>query len=170
MRQGDLRTVGLELGEKVFCVLGGKVLLGGEHHGAEIDEAERLEIADRVVAQVLVEGGAGRQGDVVDQDRVPVWLRPGDAGRGRRAAGSGDVLDDDLLLQGARHRLRQKAADGVARASRRERHDKRDDAAWIALRRRHSRQRGPCGRCQNRQPESFVHVVLPCEPGYRFWP
>ena len=70
---------------------------------------------------------------MVQQQGVAVGLRLGDAVGAERAAGPGDILDDDLLPQHRAHRLRHQARDRVGRPAGREGNHDRDDLGGVVL-------------------------------------
>jgi hypothetical protein len=79
-----------------------------------------------------------------DAQRVAVGRRAhgtADAEAARRAA---DILDDDGLTERGSQRLGQDACEAIGRPARRERHDDRNRARGIDLR------RGAAHRCQDR--------------------
>ncbi len=57
---------------------------------------------------------------MIHQNGVAIRRGPRDAGRTDRAARAGYVLDQNILTQFARHRLRDDARDDIERAARRE--------------------------------------------------
>ena len=99
------------------------------------DERHRLEILHHVVLQ-----GLGRRVDDVrlhmaEAERVAVGRRARHATDPDGAAGAAHVLDDDGLAEQAPHRLAQDARQGVRWSAGRIRHDQRDRARRIDLRR-----------------------------------
>ena len=114
-------------------------------------EADRREIAGRVIKRLLVERlvigvGAG----VADEEGIAVRRRLRDAHAARHAGGGADVLDHDRLSQELAHVLRLDARAGVDAASGRERHDERDGPCRPGLRHCDARKaktcRGTAGR------------------------
>ncbi len=78
-----------------FIVLDAEVRLDGEHVRRDRKLADRDEILERVVGQVLVEPGIDRKGAGREQDRVAVGLRARDQAHADIAAGAAFVLHDD---------------------------------------------------------------------------
>jgi hypothetical protein len=64
--------------------------------------------------------------EIAHHHGVAIGRGLGDAGGADGAAGTGDVLDDDLHAQRLAHVLPENARQHIGRASRRKRHDHRD--------------------------------------------
>ena len=63
------------------------------------DQADRLEVGDRVVVHLL-QGRVHRVGaDVAEHQRMAVRFGPGDVLAGDRAVGAGAVVDEDRLAE-----------------------------------------------------------------------
>ena len=93
------------------------------------------EVLDRIVAQIGVERGVGRVAEMHDQQVVPVGRLAGDLRRSDRAAGPGQVLDDELSAEILAQSLRGDARDHVTWAARRIGHHHRHrPTAGIVLR------------------------------------
>src|SRR5258708_14934193 len=71
---------------------------------------------------------------MADADRVAVGRGADDPSAAARAAGAGDVLDDDGLAQEGTDALGHDSPDRVSRTARRKRHDHHDGPRWIGLR------------------------------------
>ena len=74
---------------------------------------------------------------MMQEQRIAVRLRLRDATGAQRAAGTADILDDDLLAEILRHGFRDEARHRVGRATGRKRHHDSDGAFRIGL--------GACG-------------------------
>src|SRR5437764_8102626 len=87
------------------------------------DPRDRSDIAARVVRQSLVQPGARRERDVIDEQRVTI------AGRFRydigaeRTARARAIVDDESLAKLFAELLAEITRDEIARAAGRERHD-----------------------------------------------
>ena len=96
-------------------------LLGDHDDRIGVDQADRREIVERVVAQVGIERHGRRMGPRVrEHHRMAVGRRCGDARRAGRAAGAGDVLDQHRLAEIPGDRLGDNARHHVGAATRRE--------------------------------------------------
>ena len=130
----------LQVIEKRAQVVGRKILAGDDHGRRMSREADRLEIARRVVFHVrrqhrrrdMRAHAAGEQG-------VAVRRGAGDAGRADRAAGAADILDHQGLAEHLAHLLGDDARHHITRAARRERNYNRNGSGRISLRMRSSR-------------------------------
>ena len=98
------------------------------------DEADGLEVDERVVGEIGVERRRGRHADVVHRAPCSHPARRCDLARGHRAAGAFDVRDGDLLAELRAHRLGDQPGHRVGWAARGEWHDERDGAIGIAPR------------------------------------
>ncbi len=91
--------------------------LADDRHRHIGDAADRIEVVDHVVPQVVVERGRGGVGDVPDRQRVAVGRGLRDPGHADGAAGAAQILDQHLLAQSAAHRFPDEAGDRVRRAA-----------------------------------------------------
>ena len=71
---------------------------------------------------------------VAERQRIAIGIGACGSRRACRAAGTGDVLDDELLPERARELVRDDASGDVGRSAGGERHDYRHRASGIALR------------------------------------
>jgi hypothetical protein len=113
--------------------------IGGEGSAAEHPErrackqGDRLEIVEKIVADV-VDGAAEDVGDrLADADRVAVWRRAGEAGDADGPSRAGDILDDHRLAEREPHSLGNDPRDGIGRTAWREGLDHGDRARRVAL-------------------------------------
>jgi hypothetical protein len=106
------------------------------YHRHQAGQRDAGEILQRIVAGVGEERGHGCERVSYRQQRITVRRRFRDELRSDEAARPRPVLDDDLLLQAFRHRLRERPGDDVQVAARRQRHDQTDRLARILLSRR----------------------------------
>ena len=111
---------------------GGEARMHDDHVGRGRDQADRIEVLARVVAEVLQQARRGpdrRAGG--HQDGVAVGRALGDRARRDRAAGAAAIVDDDLLAERLAHLVGDAARRGAGAAAGRERNDERDRARRI---------------------------------------
>ena len=145
--------IGLEPRDQLLEVLRRHRLLGDDHQRLRRQQHDRLEIVQHIVVE--------RHDRAVDHVRRPGAEADGIAVRrgARRAADAdaairaGDILRDHRLAERDAHAIRDDAADRIGRAAGRIRHDHRDRARGIRLRRR---LRDPQHR--NNRDQQHLHV------------
>ncbi len=101
-RRGVVELAGRRLGER--DQLGDRARrqrgMHDQHVGLGADQDDGRQILDRVVRQIAVEAGVGRQdGVVAHQQRVAVGRRLGDDVAGEVAAGAGAIVGDHRLAE-----------------------------------------------------------------------
>ena len=138
------------------------------------DAGDRRDVADEIVAELVVERHVDRRPRVDQEQRVAVGARACDRLGGDVAAGAQPVLDDEWLAEPVRQPLPYQARGDVGGAAGSEADDDAHRPRWIGL-----RQRGPgggrqCGgaRCQPQECSArklhgapSVRLTLP-----RCWP
>ncbi len=120
-----------QLGERT----GGKARMHHDQVRGRGDDADRVEVLARIVAEVLHE--AGRRPDRRaghHQQRVAVGRGLRDRAGRDRAAGAAAVVDDDLLAEDFAHLVGDAARRGAGAAAGRERNHQGDRPRGIALR------------------------------------
>ena len=158
VRQSDLVLVRLDVSEELLEILRREALPADDRHRHVVDEADVLEILERIEAQAAVQRRRRRHADMVDQDRVAVRLRVLHLLGRQNSARARAVLDEDRLAQGLAHRLRHHAGDGIGRSARGIGNQHDDRPCRIILRR--------CARrCRERRkgqqvPQSFHFRLL----------
>src|SRR5215467_14275308 len=133
MAIGELVFVYLCVIDEFLQVVWGQRLFGDECHRNVGHAADRLEIIDRVVRQVLVQEWRGGDADVGQEHGVAIGLRPGRPGDTERD-GTANIFDDDLLLESGTHRAAEIAGEGIARPASCKRHNDRYWSGWIVFR------------------------------------
>ena len=127
--------IGRGVGDQVLERVGLEVLADQQHHRRARHQHDRFEVDARIVGQILVQPDAGgMRAEISQHHGVAVGRRFGDAGGADRAAGTGDVLDHDLLGECLTHMLPENAGENVGRPAGRERHHHGDGARRIRLR------------------------------------
>ena len=151
---------GEQLGERVRL----ERLAADQHQRVVVDEDDRREVFLGVERQVLVERDVGRNLQIVQQQRVAVRRRMGDAAGGDGGAAAADVLDDEILLRASPTATwRQHARELVGRPAGRIGHDDGDGAARILLRRarrarRQADRQRPAAMCSDAPHHSLLLV------------
>jgi hypothetical protein len=114
-----------------------------EHHGRAADKADRREILQAVVGNVLEHARVHGVVVIDHHQRVAIGLGARDRGGGKGATGAGSALDDELLTQQRRQLVADDARDRIEQAADRKRHEDLDRAAGVGslLRRRRARSR-----------------------------
>ena len=98
-----------------------------------VDEADRCEILDGIKRELRIKRHARRQRDLMNQDRIAVWLGARGAGGGNHAASAADIFDHDGLAERFLQRALHDARNGVGRAAGREGHQQGDGPVRIIL-------------------------------------
>ncbi len=142
MRRADAGRPGRELArflpgqrDQLLDVVGGKRRRREQHQRRRRNLRNRGEIRDHVVRHVLAEPLVQRGRAFDHQQRVAVGRRLGDEVGADHAAAGGPVLNDDRLLQPLLQFLGDQPAGGVDAAARADRHDERNGARGVELRR-----------------------------------
>jgi hypothetical protein len=133
-----------------------------EQHVGRVDElADRHEILQRVVGQIVVERLVDGDGGRGEQQRIAVGRRPRCNGHAGIAASAAAVVDDHRLAQRLLQGERDDARNDVGRPARRERHDQGDHALGIGSVRGHGddERRGRCQYGGQRMPTADRSVV-----------
>jgi hypothetical protein len=110
---------------------------GPRHHHVGIagEHRDRLEVLLDVVIELVDRAVEDMRAEKAELKRVSVGRRPDDAAGADGAGRAGDVLDDDRLAERRPHRLGEDTGHGVERAAGRERHHDGDRTRRIGLRR-----------------------------------
>ena len=90
------------------------------------DDADGLEVRDRIERQLAIKRDRSRQTEMVQQDRVAVGLGAHNTIAADRPACTGNVLHHDGLAEYPAHAFRRNARDRIGRPARCERHDHGD--------------------------------------------
>jgi hypothetical protein len=128
--------------------------------GGERDQADRIEVPYRIVANLPEEARRGDQVRAVEEQGIAVFLRFRDDLAADHAVRSGAVVDDDLPPECFAQALRHDPAHGIDAAPGRDRHHHPHRGRGIAGRRtlcggRHGAERGQqCGGAR-RAPETM---------------
>ena len=134
-------------------LLAGRSLRARRMRGEFRNQADRLEIGDRVVERLLVERLAvGVGAGIADQQGVAVGRGLGDALAADGAGGGADIVDDDRLSEQFAHLQRLDARAHVDAAAGRERNHERDRPRRPVLRRRGCGKGGQYGKAGDRGP------------------
>ena len=131
-----LLRVGLEPGDQLFQVPCRQVLACHDDVRVARQARDRLEILQHVVGQRVDRAVDHVRGPVADADGVAVGSGAHGAADPDGAGRAGDVLDDDRLAERLAHRLGERACQRIDRTARAERHDQGDRMGRIRLRRR----------------------------------
>ncbi len=150
--------VGPHPGDQLIQPVGRQVLPGDHELRVDGDQPDGREILLQVVVQII-DDAADVGVPLADVDGVTVRHRARDPADRDAAARAADVLDHDRLAKKRPHLLGHNPRSDVSRAARRKRHDQRDLARRIGLRRRRRGARHH-GREHDRQKQ-FGHVVSP---------
>ena len=157
-RYADLARVGLGVGDELGERLGGKCCVDHHDMAHPHDAGDRGDVADEIEVELVIERrriGGGRR--VEYEKRIAVRRRVHDRLGGQVAARSRPVLDEELLAEPLRQRLRQQACRDVDPAAGREADDEADRPCRVGLRScdpRHRREDGG-GACQAQKPATW---------------
>src|SRR6266404_409506 len=98
------------------------------------DEGDRREILERIIENLLLQGGADRQrAGARDRDGVTIRLGLSHIIGPERTARAGTIVDDDQLPEQLLHLLAKDASDDVVRPARREGYNEPYRLSWIIL-------------------------------------
>src|SRR6266849_6561427 len=98
------------------------------------DEGDRGEILERIIENLLLQGGADRQrAGAGDRDRITIRLGLRHVIGAERARGAGAVVDDDQLPEQLLHLLAEHPADDVVRSARRKGYNESNRLVGIIL-------------------------------------
>ena len=125
----ELAGMGLGVGDELGHRLHRQVLLDDDDLRDRADDADRREVPDRIVADLLDEGCDRDGADAADAEGVAVRRRVGDGLRADDAAGARAVVDDDGLAQCRLDIARGHPADEIGVAAGRVGHDEGDGPA-----------------------------------------
>jgi hypothetical protein len=140
-RRGVVQLAGLGLGQRhqLSHVVHRQRRVHHQRAGLAAEQRDAGEVVDRVEGQLAVERGADGVGLRGQQQRVAVGRALGHHLAADRCAGTGLVLDDDLLLQAPAELLGNRAHRPIDRTARRERHDDVDRPRGEVTLRTHQR-------------------------------
>jgi len=113
----DLVLVGLHIGEQFLEVLGREVLARDQGHRTVVDQADRIEVANRIIGQLPVERRSRGMADMVHKERVAVRLCLGQTGRAERSSCAAHILHNELGLENGTHGLCRQTGDRVRRSA-----------------------------------------------------
>src|SRR6516164_3555774 len=146
MRDVQFLSVSLHICDKFFEIPGWKVPSCHYRDGNRNDQTDRREVNIRFVGKVRVESDRGGvRSHLTHLDGISIGVGAHCPDRASGATGAGDVLDDYLLAEGARHVLAHDAGSYVRPSTRGKRYNHRNRPGWIRLRGcdlRHHRQHG----------------------------
>ena len=135
MGRVELVRVGLGVADELLEVGGRQAVAGHKNDRLRVDQANRLEILQRLVGEVRHQGDRrGVRSNVAEAQRVAVRCGARDAGGAGRAAGAADILDHELLSESLRENVRHDAPGDIGGAAGGERHDQGAGTRRIALR------------------------------------
>jgi len=118
MSHVQLALVGLSIGDELFEIVDRQILAHGEQLRLFGDQADRLEILLRVVAEIGIEKWrSGVCAHVAGNESIAVGGRACRTQRPKSAAGPADVFDDELLVEMSREYVRHDAARNVRRST-----------------------------------------------------
>ena len=167
---GELARIGLGVGDQLLDVFRRHRRMHHQHQRAGADQADRLEILARVVADIAVERRIDRQRPgAAEHQRVAVRRGLGDRARRDRAARAAAVLDHDLLAEHRAHLVGGDTRHDVVAAAGRVGHHQRDrPVGVVALRRgRRCGRHGPSKSQQGQAPSARRHALRSSiRPGY----
>ena len=153
-RRADLiRLLGaLHLGDQFADAVHRQILVHQQERRRRGDQADRGKILARIVADILVEVRAGRQGrGIAEDDGVAVGRSVSDLARADCAAAAGiAAFDDDLLAERDTHLVGHRTRHDVVGPAWRQRNDQRDRPVRIVVRRHRAGQPERDDRHQNR--------------------
>jgi hypothetical protein len=109
--------------DQLFHVLHRQRRVGDEQEGRRRNQYHRREIAQRIVRELRIEARVDRETRKSGQHGVAVRRRLRNDLRSDVAACAGSIIDEDLLPEGDREVLSDRACDDVGRAARRKRRD-----------------------------------------------
>ena len=177
-RECDLARPRLRLRDEIGHTGGGEGGIDDQRIGKVAGDADRDEVAPRVVTQLRIDmrdDGVRIRGN--PDEGGAIWRCLGDRGGADRAVGARAVVNDDRLLEPLTERLRHQARHHVAAAACRPRHDQPDGLVGrLGCRRGRKKRRAgePCGKNDANDHDGlhgapFVEgVILPRSGARRF--
>jgi hypothetical protein len=136
----------LRLDDEFFEIGGGEVLPCDDQDRGPGGHADRLEVLARIVFEVGIERGSSTvRPHVTHHDRVAIGFRLCATGNAGSPASAGNILDNELLAEGAGEMFAHNAGDDIGGAARGERYDNSDRAGGIVLRGGRCRGHRECG-------------------------
>ena len=148
----------------------GDIDVAHERGGDQRKERDRDEILERIVGELAVEERVHHQRSVDrHEQRVAVGSSLGDRLRTDDGVGTRPVVDDDLLAQILAHFLANEPSEKVGGPAGSKRHDQRDLARGIGLRRCPHRREEETRRSEGEIPECIAHPRL-CPPCWNLFP
>jgi hypothetical protein len=135
----QLVDIRLHIGNERLEIGRRKILAREDQHWCAGHKPDRRKINVRLVGKVRIERDrSGVRAHVPHDDGVAIRAGAHGPRRGGGAAGTHDVLDDELLAERARHVLGRDACNDIGGSAGGERHDHGDRAAGIIGLCRHS--------------------------------
>jgi hypothetical protein len=130
----------------------------------DADLRDRRNVTTRVIRQILVERRPGRDGDVIDEERVAVARRFRNDVGAQCAARARAVVDDERLPELFAELLSEITRNEIARAAGRKRHDQPHGLARVDLCMGGTRQCG-ADHARSQPPQClFFHVISSRRP------
>ena len=149
----------------------GDIDVAHERGGDQRKERDRDEILERIVGELAVEERVHHQRSVDrHEQRVAVGSSLGDRLRTDDGVGTRPVVDDDLLAQILAHFLANEPSEKVGGPAGSKRHDQRDLARGIGLRRCPHRREEETRRSEGEIPECIAHRAFAHPAGTCFRP
>src|SRR3974390_3107476 len=152
--------MGLHIGDKLLEVFGGEILLRNKRHRRLGDNANRLEVLDRVIAQMGIESRVGGVTKMHHQEVVAIGHSSRNLRGSDRATGTGRVLDKKLSSKNLVDSLRRDAGDHITRTARSvwHHHYHRPGAGIVLCQRRSDEETSH----EEHRIENFKHMFLSC--------
>ena len=169
---GQLAFVRLRGPDDIRDRLRRMIRIGDEDEREIRQHADEAEVRDRIVGQLLVDGGRHRMPARKHRQRAAVRRRPGN-GRGRRgAAGARPGLDHDRLPQAFAQMVRDQPRDQVDVGSGREPVHQGDGAAALGIgggdrQSGRSAEYGTAGQLRHRRCRLRLHMSRQLTVGWR---
>jgi hypothetical protein len=135
---GDSFRVGLRERDEVLRCLGLHGRIDEKNHRSGADQADRREVADRIVMHALLDRRNDGVGHVGEQEGITVRRGFGGDLDAEATAGAGAIVDDDLLAERFRHALADEAGEHIRAAAGRIGHDESDGTIGIGFSRQRS--------------------------------
>src|SRR5258708_25187793 len=125
----ELAWIGLRVRHEVSHRLHGQVLPDDDRLRDRAYDADRREVLNRVVSDLLGERRDGNSADAADAEDITVRRRIRDGLRAHDATRSGTIVDNDWLAESPLDVTRRKPAQQVGGPAIRVRHDERNAPA-----------------------------------------
>ena len=161
-RDVELAGIGLGIGDQLGHRFHRKLRIDHDDERGAADGADRREVAGEIEIQMLIKRGVDGIGRDDEEERIAVRRGVGDDFGADIAGGARPIVDDELLTEAFRHRLRHQARDNVGRQTGRKTDDDVHRPGRIIERRRAARRQRQRGGARGQlQKFAAFHVLLP---------